>query len=99
MADPLGRGVVIETRPRRTPRLAVGLPIRVYAIDFKGVDFTEDSTTVVVNLHGAKICLARQLIPEQEIRILSRTTDQEAVFRVVGRVGGTENQHTFWGIE
>ncbi len=88
-----------EIRRRRTSRVALNLPIRVFAIDFKGVDFVEDTTTIVVNLHGAKIRLFRQLIPEQEIRILSRRTGRDGVFRVVGRAGETEVRHSFWGVE
>jgi hypothetical protein len=79
--------------------LALGVPIRVYATDFKGRDFVEDSTTLAVNLHGAKIRLGRELIPDQEIRILSGKTGREAIFRVVCRAGDTENRNTFWGVE
>jgi hypothetical protein len=88
-----------EKSVRRSSRIAASLPIRVYATDFTGTDFIEDSTTVVVNTHGAKIRLAHQLIPDQEIRIVSLTTGQEAVFRVVSRVGVPEESHTYWGIE
>lgn len=88
-----------DTRMRRSTRLALSLPIRVYAIDFKGTDFVEDSTTVVVNSHGAKIRLTHQLLPEQEIRIQSLKTAQESVFRVVSRVGALEDRFTYWGVE
>lgn len=84
---------------RRSTRLAVSLPIRVYAIDFRGKDFIEDSTTVVVNYNGAKIRLAHQLLPEQEIRIKSLKTSMEAIFRVVSRVGNLEDRFTYWGVE
>jgi hypothetical protein len=77
----------------------VSLPIRVYATDFRGKDFVEDSTTVVVNRHGAKIRLSRQLLPQQEIRILSQRTGEEAVFRVISRVGSPVDRYTFWGVE
>jgi len=90
---------VPQIQNRRSARLAVSLPIRVYATDFRGKDFVEDSTTVVVNRHGAKIRLARQLLPEQEIRIFSQRTGEEAVFRVISRVGGPEDRYTFWGVE
>ncbi len=84
---------------RRSSRMASQLPIRVYGTDFKGMDFVEDSTTLVVNLHGAKILLTHQLIPEQELRILCYATNREAVFRVVGRAASSENRHSFWGVE
>ncbi len=77
----------------------MSLPIRVYATDFRGKDFEEDSTTVVVNRHGGKIRLTHQLLPEQEIRIFSQRTGEEAVFRVVSRVGGPEDRYSFWGVE
>jgi len=88
-----------KTKRRRTPRLAVKEPIRVFATDYRGRDFVEDSTTLAVNLHGAKIRLGRELIPEQEIRILSRRTGLEALFRVVSRAGESEGQQSFWGVE
>lgn len=59
----------------------------------------EDTSTLVVNLHGAKIRLARQLLAEEEIRIVSRTTELEAIFRVVSKAGEAVGQHTHWGIE
>ena len=87
------------SRLRRSCRLPLTIPIRVYGTDFKGSDFSEDSTTVVVNRHGAKIRLIRQLLPEQEIRLFSRPTRKEALFRVVSQAPGAEGDYTFWGLE
>lgn len=84
---------------RRSCRIALSIPIRVYAIDFRAKEFVEDATTLVVNLYGAKIRLIRQLIPDQEIRLLSFSTREEAVFRVVSKAPGSEGACTFWGIE
>ena len=61
-------------RQRRSRRLALTIPIRVYGIDYKGTDFSEDSTTVVVNWHGTKIRLVRQLLPDQEVCLFRRAT-------------------------
>ena len=88
-----------EFHPRRSCRLALSVPIRVYGTDYRGKDFTEDTTTLVVSLHGAKIRLGRQLLPEQEVRLLSHPTHREALFRVVSKVGGAEGRYTFWGVE
>ncbi len=93
------RTALAGIRERRAPRLAVEVPIRVFATDYKGRDFVEDSSTIVVNLHGAKIRLGRELIPDQEIRILSGKTGREAIFRVVGRAGESDRRVTFWGVE
>jgi len=72
-----GRSATLPARQRRSCRLALSIPIRVYAIDFRGNEFIEDAATLVVNLHGAKIRLIRQLIPELEFRLLSLPTRQE----------------------
>jgi hypothetical protein len=84
---------------RRSCRLAMSIPIRVYAIDYQGRDFIEDTSTLVVNRHGAKIRLDHQLLPEQEIRLLDRSTQQEAIFRVVSKVQAANRDSSFWGVE
>src|ERR1700682_1247952 len=99
MMENAEKAAITGIRERRTPRLALGVPIRVYATDYQGRDFVEDSRTVAINLHGAKIRLGRELIPDQEIRILSGRTGREAIFRVIGRAGDTDKRCTFWGVE
>jgi hypothetical protein len=86
-------------RTRRSPRLALELPIRVFGFDYQGIDFVEDAATTVVAQHGAKIWLGRNLILEQEIRILCHPTHRESVFRVVCRAAGTNQGSIFWGVE
>ncbi len=90
---------MLEIRKRRSPRRALELPIRVFGTDFQGRDFVEDSTTLVVSRHGAKIQLTRKLIPEQEIRILCQGNNREAVFRVVSQAGEPTSEFSFWGVE
>jgi len=84
---------------RRSCRIAASIPIRVYAADFRAKEFVEDTTTLVVSHHGARIRLIRQLIPDQEVRVLSLTTRLEAVFRVVSKAPDSEGACTSWGIE
>jgi hypothetical protein len=84
---------------RRSCRVALSVPIRVFATDYRGVFFTEDSVTVVVNRHGAKIRMAHQLLPDQEINLYSHATHQDAPFRVVARAEGLKTQYTYWGVE
>ncbi len=84
---------------RRSPRLALQVPIRIYGTDFKGKDFVEDSTTLVVGFHGAKIQVSRQLLAEQEVRILCYPTSQEGVFRVVAPGENSVAPTSFWGVE
>ena len=84
---------------RRSCRLALSVPVRVFGTDFRGRDFAEEAVTVVVNLHGAKIRMSHQLLPDAEIRLVSGTTGHDAVFRVVSKVECSELSFTYWGVE
>ena len=90
---------VLNIRQRRSRRHALELPIRVFGLDYQGRDFIEDSTTVVLSRHGAKIRLTRKLIPEMEIRIVFHDNTREWLFRVVGQAGEPVGKFSFWGIE
>lgn len=87
------------SRSRRSRRVAMTVPIRVYGIDFHGIDFMEDSLTVVVNQHGAKIRLNHQLLPDSEILVFSHPTRREGFFRVVSKLETLEPDYSYWGIE
>ena len=89
----------MELQPRRSCRVVASIPIRVYGIDFRGNDFTEEVFTIIVNMHGAKIRLAHQLPPDSEIRLLSHPTGRDSVFRVVSKLPSSELKYTYWGIE
>lgn len=88
-----------EYKPRRSCRVALRVPIRVFGIDYRGVDFTEDAITLIVNLHGAKIRMSHQLLPDSEIRLISHPTGEDSVFRVVSKLPCPEVQFTDWGVE
>ena len=89
---------MLDFQNRRSCRVALSLPVRVFGVDYRGKDFTEDALTIVVNLHGAKIRMNRQLMPDSEIRLVS-PTGQDSVFRVVSRAQSSELQYTYWGVE
>ena len=77
---------MVDPQTRRSCRVAMSLPIRVFGVDFRGIDFTEEALTVIVNLHGAKIRLAHQLLPDAEIRVVNHSTGRDAMFRVVSKL-------------
>ncbi len=79
--------------------MALSVPIRVFGIDYRGVDFTEEAHTIIVNLHGAKIRMTHQLLPDSEIRLVSHPTGQDSVFRVVSKLQSSELKYTYWGVE
>jgi len=84
---------------RRSRRVDMAVPIRVYGIDYRGVDFTEDASTLNVNRHGAKIRMSHQLLPDSEIRLFSQSTGHESIFRVVGKLRSSEPLFSYWGVE
>ncbi len=88
-----------DSHTRRSCRVAMSLPIRVFGTDFRGTDFTEEALTTIVNLHGAKIRLSHQLLPDSEIRLFNHTTGRDAVFRVVSKLQSSEPKWTYWGVE
>jgi len=94
-----GKIRMAEIRQRRSPRGTLELPIRVSGTDFQGKDFVEDSATLVVSRHGAKIRLRHKLIPEQEIQILCHGNNREGLFRVVSQAGKPTSEFSFWGVE
>jgi hypothetical protein len=90
---------MLEFQTRRSCRVALSVPIRVFGFDYRGVDFTEEAITVIVNLHGAKIRMTHQLLPDSEIRLVSHPTGRDSVFRVVSKLQNSELKFTYWGIE
>jgi hypothetical protein len=83
---------------RRTDRVALAIPIRVAGADVTGLSFLEETKTVVVSRHGAKITLKRTLTPDQEINVRNIATGKEADMRVIGTIAGCPNG--FWyGVE
>jgi hypothetical protein len=88
-----------EFQSRRSCRVALSVPIRVIGHDYRGIDFTEEAYTIIVNLHGAKIRMTHQLLPDSEIRLLSHPTGRDSVFRVVSKLQSPELQYTYWGVE
>jgi hypothetical protein len=87
----------IESR-RRSERVYRELLIRVSGTDGKGQTFVEETCTLVLGRHGAKILLTRALLPDQEITIRCLETGNESLARVVGRIGGDE-EGSYYGIE
>ncbi len=88
-----------ESAKRRSPRRSIELQIRVSGIDVQGKAFVEDSVTLVISRHGAKIRLTHKLIAEEEIHILCQSTKREGAFRVVGEAGQPEKEFSFWSVE
>jgi len=90
---------MVEFQTRRSCRVALSVPIRVFGVDYRGIDFTEEALTLIVNLHGAKIRMVHQLLPDSEIRLISHPTGRDSLFRVVSKLQSSELKFTYWGVE
>ncbi len=90
---------MIEISRRRSERLLITFPIRVEGSDAKGVSFCEDTRTLVVNRHGARIQLRRSLAPGQTLRIVNLVGKCQADFRVVGPTQPMSDRGGEWGVE
>jgi PilZ domain len=98
----------VMTQPRHN-RVAVTIPLEVTGVDLDGKLFAETGQTISVSQAGASIRLDRKLAPEQEITVRNLAVGNECDARVLGRVSGNADQHTyaiallgnggtFWGI-
>jgi hypothetical protein len=84
---------------RRSDRILAPIPIRVIGSDISGVGFSEDTTTVSFNKHGASISLTHSLLPDDVILILNKRTNIEEEFRVVGALQHVFGERSEWGVE
>ncbi len=84
--------------PRRSDRIAIKLPIYISRVDTSGETFLDQSVTVVLGRHGAKIALPRMLAREQEVNICRLGSSKESDARVVGQIrNGPEG--FYYGVE
>jgi PilZ domain len=83
---------------RRSDRVPVELPIVVTGTDAMGAGFLEQTITVMVGRHGAKILLMRKLVPDQEINVRCLKTAVESDARIVGQIGSEAGKH-YYGVE
>jgi hypothetical protein len=84
---------------RRSERIMLSLPILVAGFDPSGLEFSEETRTLVVNREGALIALKHPLAPESTIRIINLQSDAAANFRVVGPTRMDTPLGTEWGVE
>jgi hypothetical protein len=96
---------------RRSSRIPKEIAILLTGSDLDGKGFSEMTKTVLLSRYGAGIISAYKLSAEQEIIVRYLDTNQEAVVRVVGRIGSEGEIYTygvafvdpgtidFWGID
>ncbi len=86
-------------KTRRTPRRPMNVPVRLFGQDVNGRDFTEDTSTLVVNWDGALISMPRPLANEQLLLVINRINNKESDFRVVGKRVNEVLHAEGWGMQ
>ena len=84
---------------RRTERIMLEIPIRVFSFGGRGGDFCEDTRTMIVNRDGALIVLKHPLVPNETVRIINLENLREDDFRVVGLSRQEGDKFCEWGVE
>jgi len=80
---------------RSSGRIPKQIPIILIGSDLDGRVFSEQTTTVLLSLHGAGILSRHKLSPEQELVLRWPEKNKEAEIRVVGHLGTQGSQHTY----
>jgi hypothetical protein len=84
---------------RRSERLLLTVPIRVEGVDSSGQKFIENTRTLVINRHGARIQLKRAVGVGAKLKIVNLVGNRDAEFRVVGPTQPMNDQGSEWGVE
>jgi hypothetical protein len=95
---------------RRRDRIPKEIGILLIGWDAQGVEFIEQTKTLVLSRHGAGIVSTHKLAPEQELLIVQQESNKETEIRIVGQIGCDGDSYTygvafldpavdFWGAE
>jgi hypothetical protein len=84
---------------RRTERILLRIPIEVRGTGTEGNLFKEQTTTLAINRHGARIVLRHSLPPGARIGIKNLQNNLASPFRVVGLVGNSAGEGPEMGVE
>jgi hypothetical protein len=83
---------------RRGDRVYREVAIQIVSTEADGREFVEESQTLVVGRHGAKILSRHALVSHQEIVIRCHETGKESPARIVGQIGGDAEGY-YYGVE
>ena len=83
---------------RRSKRVLLSIPIDVTGTATNGVEFKENTRTLVVNAHGALIALTAQVKAGQVLTVVNRATNQVSQCRVI-YLGNAQADKVQMGIE
>src|ERR1700732_4711756 len=95
---------------RRSGRLSKQIPVLLLGTDELGRVFSEETTTLVLSLHGAGVLSRCKLVPDEILTMRLIGSSRETEVRLVGQMGQqggacvygiafTNPALDFWGIE
>ena len=84
---------------RRSERVRLRIPIEAEGVGADRKPFQESTFTLVINRHGARICLSSSPRPGERITITDLQNQIACPFRVVGPTGRSSGQWPEWGVE
>lgn len=88
-----------EESKRRTERILLRIPITVQGIRQDGKRFKENTHTLAINRHGARIALRSEVQPEARVTIINLQNNISCPFRLVGPIGKPLDRGPEWGVE
>jgi hypothetical protein len=83
MKAPNQQSESLGAKARRSTRLPITIPIAISGKDSSGKEFKENTRTLVINKHGAKIATVHQLSLGGELQVENRALGQVAPANVV----------------
>ena len=84
---------------RRSERVFIRIPIEVKGREGDGKLFSEQTATVVINRHGARIRLKAAVRPEDTVSVTNHQNSMTCPFRVVAREAKALGRGPEWGVE
>lgn len=88
----------VDPGRRRSMRVLLSVPIRVSGKTTTGVDFSEETRTLVVNAHGALISLGANVAAGQSIVVANKATQKSQECKII-YLGNPQADKTQMGIE
>ena len=83
------------SKQRRSGRLTLSVPIVIIGATDEGRVFSEETHTVVLSLHGARIVSRHKLMAEQEMILRVCESNRETEVCVVGEIGSQDGLYTY----
>ena len=107
--DPARKGSSQTFVARRSPRVAIDMPVEVVGQRVNGKVFRQETRATAVNAHGAQLILGMAIEIQPSIHLRNKKTGAEAQCRVVYQkrietekaelgIEFVDSQPTFWGI-